>query len=148
MTGTQLFGSKGLNAIASSGAIATLVGDWLGILLKSASSLESEEVCSPIFRGQDLAINKPENQELIRALLEAIAGVEFSWQNFFWELAEQRSVLIHNLLDSARIITTNEAQSQDLLGIYRQTLESEANCLLRENLTNMRLDQLGKTSVI
>ena len=128
-------------------------GDWLGISTQASSYLEQQHDSSQIFRVRDLAVAKPENQELIATLEDAIAGVQFSseWlQGFVWEIVEQRSALIHNLLDTVKIITTNEdemvfyAYEDDEDG---ENQDSQANRLVMENLSNLRLYRLSAVEI-
>lgn len=124
-------------------------GDWLGISTQVSSSLEQQHSSSQIFRVRDLAVAKPENQELIATLENAIAGVRFSCeylQGFVWEIVEQRSALIHNLLDTLRITTTNEVQAV-FRTYHNKNQESQANRLVMENLSNLRLYRLSAVEI-
>lgn len=92
----------------------TQVADWVGVSIKVSSYLEQQHYSSAIFRVRDMALAKPENRELITSLESAIAGVSFSSEYlecFVWEIAEQRQIVLQNLLDTTRIITINELQN-------------------------------------
>lgn len=125
---------------------STPSGDWLGISTQTSSYLKQQHHSSQIFRMKDLAIAKPENHELIVTLETAIAGVRFSseyLQRFVWEIAEQRTALIHNLLDTIKIITTNEVKTVFRSYEDDKDQESRANRLVMEHLSNLRLYRLS-----
>ncbi|MEH2088639.1 pentapeptide repeat-containing protein [Nostoc sp.] len=111
--------------------------DWLGISTKVSSYLEQQHYSSQIFRFRDSAVAKLENQELIVTLENEIAEVSFASEyikNFVWEIAEQKSALIHNVLDTVGIVTTNEVENP-----FASETQAE---LVHSNLTNLRLYRL------
>ncbi|MBE9197609.1 MULTISPECIES: pentapeptide repeat-containing protein [unclassified Nodularia (in: cyanobacteria)] len=113
-------------------------GDWLGISTKVSSYLEQQHYSSQIFRFRDSAVAKLENQELIVTLENEIAEVRFASEylkSFVWEIAERKSALIHNLLDTVGIVTTNEVKNP-----FGSETQAE---LVRSNLTNLRLYRLS-----
>ncbi len=127
-------------------------GDWLGISTRGSDLLEQSYYSSQVFRVKDLAVAKPENQALIEALESAITGVHFSpylehLKDFVWEVAEQRSALIHNLLDTIKALIADEAEM--VFRAYEDGDEddkdraSQANRLVMENLSHLRVYRLG-----
>lgn len=128
-------------------------GDWLGISTKVSSYLEQDHYSSQVFRFRDLAVSKPENQELIIALENAIADVSFSSEyllNLVWEIAESQEGLMHNLLDSMRITTTNEVE-HIFHSYYEEeneaSQEKDADNTAISNLTNLRLYRLSEGQI-
>jgi uncharacterized protein YjbI with pentapeptide repeats len=128
-------------------------GDWFGMSTQASSSLEQQHYSSQVFRVKDLAVAKSDNQELILVVENAIAGVRFSSEYldcFVWEIAEQRSALIHNLLDTVRITTTNEVKC--IFGFEEdeddsESSEGQANRLVMENLSSLRLYRLNEGEI-
>ncbi|MEQ8755808.1 MAG: pentapeptide repeat-containing protein [Coleofasciculus sp. G1-WW12-02] len=142
-------------------------GDWLGISTQVLDNLlQNDHGDSRIFRLKDLAIAKPENYELIVALEKTIIGMQPPLEiivdntnigyrdtsgdvsNFVWEIAEQRSALIHNLLHTVKIMTTNEVEAVFFSSYEKdKNRKDKANRLVLENLSNLRLYRI-KTGVI
>ncbi|MEQ9236939.1 pentapeptide repeat-containing protein [Coleofasciculus sp. E2-BRE-01] len=139
-------------------------GDWLGISTQvSEDFLQGHYGASRIFRVKDLAIAKPENYELIVALENSIIGMQPPLKtivnntnigyrdtsgdvsNFVWEIAEQRRALIHNLLHTLKIMTTNEVEAV-FFNRYEKdkNRQDKANFLVLENLSNLRLYRIKK----
>ena len=120
--------------------------DWLGISTKGATFIKQQRNSSQLFRFQDLAVSKPENQELIKVLEDVIADVKLSSQDFeefAWEIAQTRNAVIHNLLDTVKITTTNEVEfvlkSYSHSNSEERQKEINANNLIMSSLNNLRI---------
>ena len=131
---------------------ATQAGDWVGVSTKISSVCEQQHYSLPIFRVRDMALARPENQEAITSLESAITGITFEYELecFVWEIAEQRSDMIQNLLDTTKILTIDELEDW-FFDRYEGDEDYEQGktlaTLVKSNLTNLRVYRLNPTEI-